>query len=68
RPNQPKRRSPETPQSTGLDNSSVCDELDHGRTPVQVASDVMKSSNLDAFHAGYFCGASIRVYCPRYAS
>jgi hypothetical protein len=46
----------------------VCDELGLGRTPVQVASDVMKNSNLDAFHAGYFVGASIRAYCPRYAS
>ncbi len=46
----------------------VCDELDHGETPAQVASDVMKNSSLDGYHAGYFVGASIRAYCPKYAS
>jgi Protein of unknown function (DUF732) len=45
----------------------ACDKLDGGETPTQVAQDVMNSSNLDAFHAGYFVGASIGAYCPKYA-
>ncbi len=46
---------------------AACAELDHGETPTQVAQDVMNSSNLDAYHAGYFVGASIGAYCPKYA-
>ena len=46
----------------------VCNELNHGETPAQVASDVMNNSSLDAYHAGYFVGASIRAYCPKYVS
>ncbi|MGO9382941.1 MAG: DUF732 domain-containing protein [Mycobacterium sp.] len=46
----------------------VCDELDNGKTPPQVASTVQSNSNLDGYHAGYFVGASIRAYCPKYAS
>jgi Protein of unknown function (DUF732) len=46
----------------------VCDELDNGKTPPQVASTVQSNSNLDGYHAGYFVGASIRTYCPKYAS
>ena len=51
----------------------ACTELDRGETPGQVAQDVMNnkdvltSSNLDAFHAGFFVGASIGAYCPKYA-
>jgi Protein of unknown function (DUF732) len=50
----------------------ACTELDQGETPAQVAQDVMNnkdvltSSNLDAFHAGFFVGASIAAYCPKY--
>lgn len=50
----------------------ACTELDQGETPGQVAQDVMNnkdvltSSNLDAFHAGFFVGASIGAYCPKY--
>ncbi len=47
---------------------SVCTELDQGRTPNQVAQDVMNASNLDGFHAGYFVGASIGAYCAHYAA
>ncbi len=46
----------------------VCDELDNGRTPAQVAATVQGNSNLDGYHAGFFVGASIRAYCPKYAS
>ncbi len=50
----------------------ACTELDRGETPAQVAQDVMNnkdvltSSNLDGFHAGFFVGASILAYCPKY--
>lgn len=43
----------------------ACTQLDQGETPALVAQDVMNnkdvltSSNLDAFHAGFFVGASI---------
>jgi hypothetical protein len=49
---------------------AACAELDKGETPAQVAQDVMKdaltNSNLDAYHAGFFVGASIAAYCPKY--
>jgi hypothetical protein len=44
----------------------VCDELDLGRQPSDVANDVTKNSNLDGYHAGFFVGASIAAYCPRH--
>ena len=46
----------------------VCDELESGKTPTQVASTVQTNSDLDGYHAGYFVGASIRAYCPQYSS
>jgi hypothetical protein len=46
----------------------VCDELDLGRAPSDVATDVTKNSNLDGYHAGFFVGASIGAYCPRHAA
>lgn len=36
-------------------------------TPDQVVADVLNSSNLPAYHAGYFVGVSIKEYCPQYA-
>lgn len=44
----------------------VCFELDSGRSPADVASEVLNSSSMPAFHAGFFVGASIDAYCPRY--
>ena len=46
----------------------VCQELDLGSPPEQVASDVMSSSQLDGYHAGFFVGVSIRAYCPKYSA
>ncbi|ORW50589.1 hypothetical protein AWB90_06715 [Mycobacterium paraense] len=46
----------------------VCDELDNGKTPAQVASTVQSNSGLDGYHAGYFVGAAIRAYCPVHSS
>ncbi len=50
----------------------ACTQLDQGETPAQVAQDVMNNkdvlttSNLDGFHAGFFVGASIGAYCPEH--
>lgn len=45
----------------------VCQKLDQGMTPNQVAADVLNSSSMPAYHAGYFVGVSIKEYCPQYA-
>jgi hypothetical protein len=45
---------------------TVCQKLDQGMTPNQVAADVLNSSNMPAYHSGYFVGASIKEYCPQY--
>ena len=47
---------------------TVCQKLDSGLTPTEVASDVLNSSVMPAYHAGYFVGASIKAYCPQYES
>jgi len=57
--------SPEVGISAG---HTACTELDQGKTPTQVAQDVINSSNLDGYHAGYCAGASIGAYCPKYAA
>lgn len=46
----------------------MCNELQRGESPSQVASAVMDNSPLDGYHAGYFVGASMRAYCPQYIS
>jgi Protein of unknown function (DUF732) len=46
----------------------VCDKLDGGLSPSDEASDVLLSSQMPAYHAGYFVGASIKAYCPQYQS
>lgn len=58
----------ESPDKALIAGHEVCDELDGGKTPAQVASTVQGNSNLDGYHAGYFVGVSIRAYCPQYAS
>jgi Protein of unknown function (DUF732) len=45
----------------------VCDELDQGKQPIDVANVVMTQSNLDGYHAGFFVGASIAAMCPRHS-
>lgn len=57
-----------SPESAIVAAHEVCDELDLGRQKVDIANNVMRNSNLDAYHAGYFVGVSIRAYCPNYAS
>ena len=61
-----------SPQAMIAAGHLACAELDRGETPDQVAQDVMDNkdvltnSNLDAYHAGFFVGASIAAYCPQY--
>jgi len=57
-----------SPDKALIAGHEVCDELGTGRSTNQVASTVMANSGLDGYHAGYFVGASIRAYCPKYAS
>jgi poly-beta-hydroxyalkanoate depolymerase len=45
---------------------TVCEKLDQGMTPSEVASDVLNSSSMPAYHCGYFVGTAIEVYCPQY--
>jgi hypothetical protein len=57
-----------SPQAAIIAGHEVCDELDLGRTQVQVATNVTKNSNLDGYHAGYFVGLAVATYCPQHAS
>ena len=45
---------------------TVCQKLDAGMTPTQVANDVLNSSTMPAYHSGFFVGASIKEYCPQH--
>ncbi len=47
---------------------TVCQKLDDGMTPIDVANDVLNSSSMPAYYCGYFVGASIKLYCPQYTS
>lgn len=51
-------------QSAIIAGHEVCDELDLGRQKTDVASDVMKNSDLDDYHAGFFVGVSVAAFCP----
>ncbi len=44
----------------------VCVKLDNGTSPTDVVNDVLFSSGLPVYHAGFFVGASIDAYCPRH--
>jgi uncharacterized protein DUF732 len=57
-----------SPEKAVIAAREVCGELDNGKTTAQVASTIQGNSGLDGYHAGYFVGASIRAYCPKYAS
>jgi Protein of unknown function (DUF732) len=46
---------------------NVCEQLDAGKSPTDVANDVLNSSEMPAYHCGYFVGAAIKVYCPKYS-
>lgn len=56
----------ESPETAIRSGHLVCQELESGQGPQQVANDVMNNGHLDGYHAGYFVGVSIRAYCPKY--
>jgi formate/nitrite transporter FocA (FNT family) len=53
-------------QSVIVAAHQVCEELDKGEQPTDVANDVMTQTALDAYHAGFFVGVSIAAMCPRH--
>ena len=53
-------------QSAVIAGHEVCDELDSGRQKNDVVSEVMQSSQLDGYHAGFFVGVSVSAFCPRH--
>ena len=55
-----------SPQHAIEAGHTICQKLDNGQTPTQVANDVLNSSAMPAYHSGYFVGASIKLYCPQY--
>ncbi len=57
-----------SPEKAFIAGHEVCDELGNGKTPAQVASTVQSNSDMDGYHAGFLVGASIKAYCPQYAS
>ena len=46
----------------------VCVKLDNGVSASDVVTDVLNSSNMPAYHSGFFVGATIDSYCPRHKS
>lgn len=58
----------ESPDAAIHSGHLVCQRLDSGESPQQVANDIMTNSHLDGYHAGYFVGVSIRAYCPKYGT
>jgi Protein of unknown function (DUF732) len=44
----------------------VCHQLGMGKTPQQVATDVMNSSGLDGDNSGFFVAIAEEAYCPQY--
>lgn len=58
----------ESPETAIRSGHLVCQQLESGEAPQQVANDVMTNSHLDGYHAGYFVGVSIRAYCPKYGA
>ena len=46
----------------------VCTKVEQGETETQIAHDIIDSTNLDPYHAGYFVGASVGAYCPQFAA
>jgi len=57
-----------SPQAAIIAGHEVCDELDLGKQKSDIVSELMTNSNLDGYHAGFFVGASVAAYCPRYRS
>lgn len=56
----------ESPEWAIWDGHQTCLALDNGYSPTQVAEALMQQTRLDAYHAGFFVGASIGAYCPQW--
>lgn len=58
----------QSPEAAIAAGHLVCMKLDQGETETQVAQEVIDSTDLDPYHAGYFVGASVGAYCPQFAA
>lgn len=47
---------------------AICENLDAGKSPKEMASEMVGKGGMTAYHAGYFVGASIENYCPQFTS
>lgn len=45
---------------------AVCENLDSGKSPKEMAAEMVDKAGMTAYHAGYFVGASIDDYCPKH--
>jgi hypothetical protein len=58
----------QSPEAAIAAGHHVCEKLDQGETETQVAQDVIDSTDLDPYHAGYFVGASVGAYCQQFGA
>ncbi|QLL07008.1 DUF732 domain-containing protein [Mycobacterium vicinigordonae] len=45
---------------------TVCENLDTGKSPKEMATEMVGKAGMTAYSAGYFVGASIEDYCPKH--
>jgi Protein of unknown function (DUF732) len=58
----------QSPEAAIAAGHLVCTKLEQGETETQVAQDVIDTTDLDPYHAGYFVGASVGAYCPQFGA
>jgi Protein of unknown function (DUF732) len=58
----------QSPEAAIAAGHHVCEKLAQGETETQVAQDVIDSTDLDPYHAGYFVGASVGAYCTQFGA
>jgi hypothetical protein len=56
----------DSPEAAFEAGHKVCEKLDGGMTPAEVALDVLFSSRLPSYDSGFFVGSSISAYCPQH--
>ncbi|OBJ56374.1 DUF732 domain-containing protein [Mycobacterium sp. 1423905.2] len=44
---------------------AICQNLESGKSPKDMATEMVDKGEMPAYHAGYFVGASIQDYCPQ---
>lgn len=57
-----------SPAEAVREGHQVCRELASGKTGTDVASEVLKQTNLSSHQAAYFVVDATKAYCPQYAS